>query len=63
MMRKDVDLVLDLAGKVGAELPFTSELRSLLEQTSENGHGDDDFMSLVLQLKERAGAPGQRRIR
>lgn len=63
MMRKDVDLVLDLAGETGAELPFTSELRSLLEETSESGHGDDDFISLVVQLNERVGAPRPRRDR
>lgn len=61
MMRKDVDLVLDLAGELGATLPFTSELRSLLEENSESGHGDDDFVSLVLQLNERARALGPRR--
>ena len=62
-MRKDVDLVLDLAGATGVELPFTSELRLLLEETSENGHGGDDFISLVLQLNERVGAPRPRRNR
>jgi 3-hydroxyisobutyrate dehydrogenase-like beta-hydroxyacid dehydrogenase len=62
MMRKDVDLVLDLADETGVDLPFTNELRSLLEATSQSGHGDDDFMSLVLQL-ERVGAPGPRRNR
>ena len=61
MMRKDVDLVLDLARQAGATLPFTSELRSLLEETSESGHGDDDFISLVLPLNERVRALGPRR--
>ncbi len=63
MMRKDVELVIDLADDTGVELPFTSELRSLLEQTSESGHGADDFMSLVLQLNERVSAPGPRRAK
>ena len=61
MMRKDVDLVLDLAGENGVELPFTSELRSLLEETSEAGHGDDDFSALLLRLNRRVEAPGPRR--
>jgi 3-hydroxyisobutyrate dehydrogenase-like beta-hydroxyacid dehydrogenase len=61
MMRKDIDLVLDLAGEAGFRLPFMIELRSLLEETSESGHGDDDFIALVRQLNERVGASGPRR--
>ena len=61
MMRKDVDLVLELAGETGVELPFTSELRSLLEETSEAGHGEDDFSALLLRLTRRVEAPGPRR--
>ena len=61
MMRKDVDLVLELAGENGVELPFTSELRSLLEETSEAGHGEDDFSALLLRLNRRVEAPGSRR--
>lgn len=45
-----------LAEETGADLPFTSELRSLLGQASASGHGDEDFSSLVLQLRERADA-------
>lgn len=63
MMRKDVELVLDLAREIGAELPFTGELRSLLEESSESGRGEDDFLSLLPQLKERVGAPGPTRNR
>jgi 3-hydroxyisobutyrate dehydrogenase-like beta-hydroxyacid dehydrogenase len=55
MMEKDVDLVLDLADEVGAELPFTRELRSLLAAASDAGHADQDFMSLLLLLQERTG--------
>ena len=54
MMRKDVDLVLDLAGGNGVELPVTSELRSLLAASSSAGHADEDFASLLLYLKERS---------
>jgi 3-hydroxyisobutyrate dehydrogenase-like beta-hydroxyacid dehydrogenase len=54
MMEKDVDLVLDLADQLEVGLPLTRELRSLLEAASESGHADQDFMSLVLVLRERA---------
>lgn len=55
LLEKDVGLVLDLADEVGAELPFTRELRSLLEAASEAGHADQDFMSLFLLLQEQSG--------
>jgi 3-hydroxyisobutyrate dehydrogenase len=54
MMRKDVDLVLDLAGNVGVELPVTVELRPLLDAACEAGHADEDFLSLALALEERS---------
>ncbi len=54
MMRKDIDLVLDLAGGNGVELPVTEELRSLLAASSSAGHADEDFVSLLLYLKERS---------
>ncbi len=54
MMRKDVDLVLDLAEEIGVDLPFTRELRPLLEATSDGGHADEDFIALVLELRRRA---------
>ena len=56
MMRKDVDLVLDLARSANVELPVSEELRSLLDAACDDGHADQDFMSLVLELKERSGA-------
>ena len=55
MMRKDVDLVLDLADELGVDLPLTRELRPLLEAVSEGGHADEDFITLVLELRRRAG--------
>jgi 3-hydroxyisobutyrate dehydrogenase-like beta-hydroxyacid dehydrogenase len=52
MMLKDVNLVLDLAGENSLVLPFTRHLRQLLEQAVENGHSDEDFLALYLQLRE-----------
>ncbi len=49
MMMKDVDLVLSLAAREGLTLPFTEQLRPLLEQTAAAGHADEDFMALLLQ--------------
>lgn len=54
MMRKDIDLVLDLGREVGVDLPVTNELRSLLEASCEHGHADEDFIALVLELEERS---------
>ena len=56
MMRKDVDLVLDLARENEVELPLTGELRGVLDAACEHGYRDDDFISVVKELKERSGA-------
>jgi 3-hydroxyisobutyrate dehydrogenase-like beta-hydroxyacid dehydrogenase len=56
MMRKDVDLILDLARQAGVELPITAEVRDVLEAACEHGHADDDFISVILELQERSGA-------
>lgn len=53
MLVKDVDLVLDLAHDTGVELPLTNELRTLLEDACADGHADQDFISLLLHLRER----------
>jgi 3-hydroxyisobutyrate dehydrogenase-like beta-hydroxyacid dehydrogenase len=54
MMRKDVDLVLELADDVEVELPITRELRSVLDAACEDGHADQDFSALLLELEERS---------
>ena len=54
MLVKDVDLVLDLAGDTGVDLPLTSELRALLDDACAAGWADRDFISLVPHLRERA---------
>jgi 3-hydroxyisobutyrate dehydrogenase-like beta-hydroxyacid dehydrogenase len=64
MMLKDVDLVLDVAAERRLVLPFTRQLRELLERTIEGGHADEDFMALYLALREAARAStgaGERR--
>jgi 3-hydroxyisobutyrate dehydrogenase-like beta-hydroxyacid dehydrogenase len=51
LMEKDVDLVLEAAGKAGVALPLAHELKDLLRAASEAGYGDDDFMALFLYLR------------
>jgi 3-hydroxyisobutyrate dehydrogenase len=54
MLVKDVDLVLDLARDIVVELPLTTALRTLLEDACAGGRADEDFISLVPHLRERA---------
>jgi 3-hydroxyisobutyrate dehydrogenase-like beta-hydroxyacid dehydrogenase len=54
MMAKDADLIRDLAREAGTDVPLTDEVRSLLDEACERGHADEDFMSLLLLLQERA---------
>lgn len=58
MMVKDIDLVLALADSSETALPLMHELRSLLESACEHGHADNDFVSLLLELKGRSAAIG-----
>jgi 3-hydroxyisobutyrate dehydrogenase-like beta-hydroxyacid dehydrogenase len=57
MMLKDIDLVLALAADNGAPMPFTKQLRTLLESAAEGGYADQDFMALYPRLREAAGSP------
>jgi 3-hydroxyisobutyrate dehydrogenase-like beta-hydroxyacid dehydrogenase len=63
LMQKDVELVFDLADEVGVELPATREIASVLEATARNGHADEDFMAMLLELKDRAGSATTHRER
>ena len=64
LMLKDVRLVLDLAFQNGVDLPFTERLSTLLEETVERGHGDEDFIALFRRLQEaRVSGPTATRDR
>jgi 3-hydroxyisobutyrate dehydrogenase-like beta-hydroxyacid dehydrogenase len=63
LMQKDVDLVFDLAGEAGVDLPATREIAALLDATARNGHADEDFMAMLLELKDRAAAATTHRER
>jgi 3-hydroxyisobutyrate dehydrogenase-like beta-hydroxyacid dehydrogenase len=52
MMRKDAGLIRAAAQEAGVQLPVAAVLEELLEQTIAAGHGDDDFMALLLRLRE-----------
>jgi len=54
LMAKDIDLVLDVAGRTGVELPLAHELKALLRSAAEAGYADDDFMALYLDRRSSA---------
>jgi 3-hydroxyisobutyrate dehydrogenase-like beta-hydroxyacid dehydrogenase len=56
MMPKNVNLIPDLAGQTRVTLPFTKELRTLLEQAADAGYADVDFTALFARLGRPAGA-------
>jgi 3-hydroxyisobutyrate dehydrogenase-like beta-hydroxyacid dehydrogenase len=51
MMLKDAGLIREAAGERGLDLPVGGLLETLLEATVEAGHGDADFMALLLRLR------------
>jgi 3-hydroxyisobutyrate dehydrogenase-like beta-hydroxyacid dehydrogenase len=54
LMEKDIDLVLDVAGRAGVDLPLGRHLKQLLRASIEAGYADDDFMALYLNLRGAA---------
>jgi 3-hydroxyisobutyrate dehydrogenase-like beta-hydroxyacid dehydrogenase len=52
MMLKDAGLIREAAGERGLDLPVGGLLETLLEATVDAGHGDADFMALLLRLRE-----------
>jgi 3-hydroxyisobutyrate dehydrogenase-like beta-hydroxyacid dehydrogenase len=51
LMEKDLDLVLDVAGAAGLDLPVANELKALVRSASDAGHSDEDFMALFRHLR------------
>jgi 3-hydroxyisobutyrate dehydrogenase-like beta-hydroxyacid dehydrogenase len=54
MMRKDLDLVGDLARGHDLPLPLVATLSEAIDEAIAAGHADRDFMALYLSLKRRA---------
>jgi 2-hydroxy-3-oxopropionate reductase len=52
---KDLDAVLEVAGKVRLSLPLTERVRDLFAALAESGKEDLDHSALILQL-EGAGS-------
>jgi 3-hydroxyisobutyrate dehydrogenase-like beta-hydroxyacid dehydrogenase len=52
MMLKDAGLIREAAGERGLDLPVGGLLETLLQATVDAGHGDEDFMALLLRLRE-----------
>lgn len=55
LMRKDLDLGLDLAHELGASLPLASMTRDLIQTLINRGYTDQDFSTLLLQQAEASG--------
>jgi 3-hydroxyisobutyrate dehydrogenase-like beta-hydroxyacid dehydrogenase len=55
LMRKDMDLGIDLAHELGASLPLASITRDLLQALINRGFTDQDFSTLLLQQAEASG--------
>jgi 3-hydroxyisobutyrate dehydrogenase-like beta-hydroxyacid dehydrogenase len=54
LMEKDVDLVLEEAVNAGVQLPLAAELKKRIRSAVDAGYGDDDFMALFLDLRNRS---------
>jgi 3-hydroxyisobutyrate dehydrogenase-like beta-hydroxyacid dehydrogenase len=59
MMCKDAVLIREAAGERGLDLPVGGLLETLLEKTIAAGHGDADFMALLLRLRAEWGGGGR----
>lgn len=55
LMRKDMDLGLDLARELDMPMPLSSHTRDLLQQLINTGDGTLDFSTLLLQQAKTAG--------
>jgi 3-hydroxyisobutyrate dehydrogenase-like beta-hydroxyacid dehydrogenase len=61
LMRKDLDLALDVAAGAGVPLPVTAMVQQLLQGCISMGFGEADFMALLPRLRREAGldSPGR----
>ena len=55
---KDVELILDLGGAAGADLPLSRLHRELLSQGVEEGLGELDNSSIIEVLRNRPSSEG-----
>jgi 3-hydroxyisobutyrate dehydrogenase-like beta-hydroxyacid dehydrogenase len=55
LMRKDMDLGIDLAHELGASLPLATMTRDMLQSLINRGVVEEDFSALLLQQAEASG--------
>ncbi|MCP5085793.1 MAG: NAD-binding protein, partial [Rhodobacteraceae bacterium] len=53
LLRKDLDLGLDVAHDLDVPLPVTEQVRGLVQALIDSGHADNDFAAL-LELQAKA---------
>jgi 3-hydroxyisobutyrate dehydrogenase len=53
--RKDVEIALEMARELGAELPITELAAGFEDELLADGHGDDDVSALARPIRARAG--------
>ncbi|HEX4112793.1 MAG TPA: NAD(P)-dependent oxidoreductase [Stellaceae bacterium] len=54
-LRKDLELGLAAARKVGTVMPLTAQVRELVQGLIGHGHAEQDFATLLLQAAEMSG--------
>jgi 3-hydroxyisobutyrate dehydrogenase-like beta-hydroxyacid dehydrogenase len=57
MMRKDLDLALEEAHRLGVPMPVTALTNQLLQAAIGSGYGGIDFAALILMLEAQSGLP------
>jgi len=55
LILKDIDLMLAAAQANGVEMPLTTVTRELMRTLMEEGHGEEDYMSIVKLAEKRSG--------
>jgi 3-hydroxyisobutyrate dehydrogenase len=55
LILKDIDLMLAAAQANGVEMPLTTITRELMRTLMDEGHGEEDYMSIVKLAEKRSG--------
>jgi len=55
LILKDIDLMLAAAQANGVEMPLTTVARELMCTLMKEGHGEEDYMSIVKLVEKRLG--------
>ncbi len=60
LMRKDQDVVLENAARVGLQMPTLTAVRALIDQAVQQGDGDKDLCAIVRPLERQSQAEARR---